>query len=244
MSSLLLAILLSGCDSTCTEASCLTPTEASDAQLESITIGQDVCTDYSCAGAEVAGTLTVTGADQEWTLDIAGSAITAHSSAHSDLATLDQKEVTGTFATDFQGHAAMAILDDSGLAYLAEPTDASLLAPDLLGAGFIRAGDPTADSFVDDDDYEITFTDAIVATDDGEVRALPGEVHTIVLGGIHYRFVLISAYLVETIPNGEYMDCGGRSPMLSFELLRVETDLSAVTFKRPEGMPWAKASCG
>ncbi|MSP55871.1 MAG: hypothetical protein EXR69_09755 [Myxococcales bacterium] len=84
-----------------------------------------------------------------------------------------------------------------------------------------------------------------VATDDGVGSVQPGEVVTIHVDGVSYRFGAIAAYTVATIPDGEYADCGGELPMLSYALLRIPADATFPTLTRPDGAPMALYSgCG
>lgn len=241
---MILALLLACDPSACDENSvCLLPNDPAADTLESIDILLDDGFDPEQSGEVATGVLAVTGEAPDWTLAVGEVTAGIHSSARSELAGLDGREVTLSIGADWS-HAAVALHDSDGLVYLAEPTDGSLLTGTFLGDGFIRPGDRTADPFVDADDYEITFTTALVQTDEGERRVSPGEVHTLTLGGALYRFVLVGAYTADEIPGGEYMDCGGRQDMLSFELLRIALPADGGILTRPEGMDYARAGCG
>ena len=72
-----------------------------------------------------------------------------------------------------------------------------------------------------------------------------GEVVTIHLDGQAYRFGAIAAYTTDTIEGGEYMDCGGEAPMLSYELSRIAEDRTFDAVKRAASAEMAKFSgCG
>lgn len=223
---------------------CRGPWDPTYALLDSARIRQEICSGESCAGVEPTGLLAVSGADREWRLHLPGADVWVYSATQADLSSLDQREVNARLAQDSQGYTAMAVLDEEGLAWLVEPTDGALLTPELLGEDFIQFGQQVASSFVDADDYEITLYDAVIQTDDGPVTVTSGVVYAVTIGGLRYRFVLISAYQVATIPDGAYPLCGERQDMLSFELIRVDEEPAQRTISRKSAADWARAGCG
>lgn len=213
-------------------------------QLESLSVQQDACYDDTCGGVIASGAMAVSGSAQDYTLTVDAVSFSLHTPGRIDASTWAGREVDVRFGGDFQGHTAVALSDASGPFYIAEPTYGGLVTPSIFNRDLVAYGEPVADSFVDTDDYEITFRSAVVTADDGAHTVMPGEVSFLTIDGVTWRFVLISAYTADTIEGGEYTDCGGRQDILAFEMERVDAAGTPDTLVRPDGMDYAKASCG
>jgi len=211
------------------------------AQLELATVSSDACVDPgTCLGdAVAAGALAVAGDARDPVLTVGGVAFAIHSPTSAPLAALAGREVTASVRYDYFMPASLTLADAEGLVYVVETG-----AGDAFAAFDVAWGDEK-DETVTEDDWVLTYRDLVVQTDDGPVALVPGDVAGIVVDGVSWRFSVIASYEVGTLPDGEYPDCGGRSPMLSYEAVRVDEEVEPARLLRPEGLEMAGWSgCG
>lgn len=208
--------------------------------LEAAAVATEACADGMCGDEPLAtGALAVSGAASDPTLTIDGVDIALHSPTAAPLAELAGRVVTATVRADWMLPASLELVDDAGLLHVVETG-----AGDAFGHFELSAGEALGEVMTDDD-YLLTFHSVILETDDGPVELVAGDVVGVTVGGVSWRFALVTAYSVDTVPGGEYADCGGRLPMLSYEATRVDAPVSPVRLLRPEGLELAAHSgCG
>lgn len=212
---------------------------AADLQLEAASVQTDACPEFeSCDGSDLAtGVLAVErsagDSSVDLTLAIDDVSIAVHSPTGADLSDFVGAEVTAAVRGEWMIPTSLSVRDDAGLVYLVESG-----AGDAFAAVGVAYGEELG-QIVDDADYQLTFRALDVSTDDGVVSVKPGQVVTIHLDGATYRFGAIAAYEVDTIPGGMYSDCGGESPMLSYELVRIAEAQTFPELKRPAGLDMA-----
>lgn len=218
---------------------------AADLQLESATVQTEACPELeSCDGSDLAsGALAVTRSSGDSSVDLTLTVddvdFAVHSPTGADLSAYEGSDVTVAVRGEWMIPTSLSVRDADGLVYVVESG-----AGDAFDAIDVAYGEELG-QVVDDADYQLTFRAIDVTTDDGVVSVKPGQVVTIHLDGATWRFGAIAAYEVDTIPDGVYSDCGGESPMLSYELVRIAQDQSFPEIKRPAGLDMALYSgCG
>ncbi len=218
---------------------------AADLQLENATVTTDACVDWgTCSGDAIAdGALAVTSTGGESAVDLGitvGEVVLAvHSPTGADLSAYAGHTVTAAVNYDWMLPASLELRDESGLLYVVESG-----AGNAFSDVDVQYGEALG-SLVDEADYKLTFHALDITTDSGVVSVKPGEMKTVTIDGAMYRFGAIAAYDVATIPGGMYSDCGGESPMLSYELVRIEADRTWAGIQRPAELDMAAASgCG
>lgn len=218
---------------------------AAELQLEAATISSEACPDpESCDGIDVAtGTLAATRSDGassvDLTLTIDETDFAIHSPTGIDLSDFVGTEITASIRGEWMMPTSLELHDAQGLVYVVESG-----AGNVFSAIDVQYGE-TLGQIVDEDDYQRIFHALEVSTDDGVVSVKPGEVVTIHINNVSYRFGAIAAYEIDTIPNGEYTDCGGESPILSYELVRITEEKTWPALVRPAGLEMALYSgCG
>lgn len=214
---------------------------AADLQLENASVTSDACAEWSeCTGNELtSGVLAVSASGQDLAITVGELEFGVHSPTGADLIPYVGTTVSVAVNYDWMLPASMLLSDESGLLYVVESG---------AGNGFaaidVQYGEELG-SLVDEADYKLTFRTLEVSTDDGVVSVKPGEVKAVTIDGAVYRFGAIAAYETSTIPGGEYMDCGGESSMLSYELVRVEAASTWEPIQRPASVGMAGVSgCG
>jgi hypothetical protein len=228
-----LLVLLTACTEPAGEA-------AQDSQLEAARVSSPACEEGECLGDEVAsGTLAVATEGKAVSMTVGDVSFTVHSPTSVDLSPYAGGEVSAFMAFDWMAPASLQLTDGEGLLYVVEAGDGS-----AFEAVDVSPGDELG-SLVDDADYERTFHRMDVVTDDGTVSVAPGEVVGVTLDGGSYRFGAIAAYEVDTIEGGDYSDCGGELPMMSYEMVRVPAPVAAATLHRDPSDEAARYSgCG
>lgn len=218
---------------------------AADLQLEAATVDPGDCVgEDGCDGSDLAtGALAVTRTSGDASVELeitVGDVVTAvHSPTGVDLAAYVGTEVTVAARGGWMEAMSLELRDEAGPVYVVEAGDG-----DAFSVIEVKYGEVLGD-IVDDADYKLTFRALEVTTDDGAVSVKPGEVVTVHIDGLSYRFGAIAAYETDTIPGGEYADCGGESPMLSYELVRIEEDATFPVLVRPASLNMAAVSgCG
>lgn len=203
---------------------------------------------YSEVQDSYQGDLSVTGADQDWSLTITPAegepfSWTVHSPGAVDLSALSGEGRTlDLLSEEVFEERSFVISDEHGPAYVA---DIGANADDVAEVLGITA--PTyggAMGTEEDDNFVTTYTSLVFATDDGEVELLPGDVTTVTLGGISWRITAIAAYTREIKEGAILPGCGFLVDMLSYEMLRVETVEADESRVRPDGLSAAKVGCG
>lgn len=229
----------------CAPVASPTGTDAAALQLEAGSASSEACPDVNaCDGVDIAaGPLAVTrtagDSSVDLTLTVADLAFDVHSPTGADLSAFDGADVTASIQGEWMVPVSLELRDDAGPVYVLEAGSG-----DVFSEVDVRYGAELG-SIVDDADYELTFHSIDITTDDGVVSVNPGDVVTIHVNGATYRFGAIAAYTVGTVEGGEYTDCGGELPMLSYELVRIAADTTFPALKRPEGLPMALYSgCG
>lgn len=216
---------------------------AADLQLENATVSSEACADWCTGDVLASGALAVTssGGESAVDLDITVDDIqfAVHSPTGADLSAFVGSTVSVAMNYDWMLPASLELTDESGVLYVLESG-----AGDAFSEIDVQYGEELG-SLVDDADYKLTFHALDVTTDSGVVSVKPGEVVTVTIDGAMYRFGAIAAYETSTIPGGEYSDCGGESPMLSYELVRIETERTWTPIQRPASLGMAAFSgCG
>lgn len=218
---------------------------AADLQLENAAVSSEACADWSiCTGDVLAsGALAVTSSGGESSVDlditVDETQFAVHSPTGADLSAFVGNTVSAAVNYDWMLPASIELTDESGVLYVLESG-----AGNAFSEIDVQYGEELG-SLVDDADYKLTFHALDVTTDSGVVSVKPGEVVTVTIDGAMYRFGAIAAYETSTIPGGEYSDCGGESPMLSYEMVRVEADRTWTAIQRPASLEMAAFSgCG
>jgi hypothetical protein len=192
------------------------------------------------------GALAIAAAQDAGDYAISGAGVpglTVHSPALTDLAAFDGTQATLTVATDdLYGATALALFDDDGLAWLAEPLDGGLIGAQLLGEDFVRYGSDVGE--IVEGDYTLAVKTMIFAGDESDVEMFPGESASIPVGGALYRATVIAAYTAELLPGAEPTDCGGLADLLSYELVRIDAPEVRAPLQRPADTSPAEAGCG
>lgn len=229
----------------CTPSPIVVAIEAAALQLEAGSVSSEACPDpMSCDATDIAsGALAVTRTDgdaaADLTITVDQTVFDVHSPTGADLSAFVGSDVTASLQGGWMVPLSLELRDADGPVYVLEAG-----AGDVFAELDVQYGESLGE-IVDEADYRLTFHRMDVSTDDGVVSVTPGEVVTIHVDGLTYRFGAIAAYTVGTIPNGEYADCGGEAPMLSYELVRIPADATFPTLRRPEGAPMALYSgCG
>ena len=195
-----------------------------------------------------AGTLAVSGADQDWSLSITpavGEAFswTVHSPAEVDLSTLAGEDRTLTLLSEVVFEERSFVLSDaSGPAYIADIGENASDVASLLDTDPARFGEVLASD--EDENFTSDYTTLIFPSDDGEVELMPGDVTTLSINGVSWRVTAIAAYDREMKEGGSFPGCPFIVDMLSYEMIRVETVEADEARVRPEGMSGAKVGCG
>lgn len=242
-----------------TLAACERPDGSLQDQLEALTVEATDATGAPLAFDDAAlgfsGTLSVAGPPGDPRLRLARADgdldIALHLPGASDLAWLDGAAVTVALPPDVEYERwtadPLVISDDAGPAFVAQLVGHAPDAADpLFGAGFIRYG---AEHGYDEQGTRGFYTrSAVLATDDGPLEVLPGEVHGVRIDGIDWRFVLIAAYEVDG-SSGEWdaaAKCIGPPDAMSFEMVRVAPPQGDETLiVRPDGeAPAVGPGCG
>ena len=215
-------------------------------QLEAAAVTPDgSAVEDTWAAVDVTGTLSVSGADQDWTLavpDQAGSVVVKlHSPGHSDLTEMDGTQTRVEVSeSGLHGERGMLLSDEEGPVYFLDHGGWSWRAEELFGAGFVTWGDVMAEDR--DDQYNWDYTTAVFQTDNGPVALLPGDVDSLRIDGDLWRVVVIAAYRVDPHPRAA-LPCGGISDMLSYEMVRVDTAPEPIFLSRPAGLQLAYMGC-
>lgn len=216
--------------------------EAQSLQLESATVDTTVCSDdVPCDGTVAAtGALAVTtGEGGALTVGVGELSVAVHTPTGVDLSEHAGATVSAAVVTDWMVAPSLQLSDDTGVVYVVEAGSGTAFEAIEVAYGEVLG------EVVDEADYLLTFHALDVTTDDGVIPVKPGEIVTIHLDGQAYRFGAIAAYTTETIEGGEYMDCGGEAPMLSYELSRIAEDRTFDVVKRAASVEMAKFSgCG
>jgi hypothetical protein len=212
-------------------AACERPDGSLDDQLEALTLdatGPDG--EPLWEATTLTGAVAVAGAAGDPTLTIttdAGDTILAlHLPGASDLSGLDGQDLTvvvpGGEGWSYFGQDALSLSDAAGPVFAAQLVGHAPDASDaLFGDGFARYGDKVG--YDEKGSRAFHMRTAVFQTDDGPVEALPGEVHTIAVGGATYRLVVIASYETDEMSDAwDASKCLGPPSALSFELLRVE----------------------
>lgn len=190
------------------------------------------------------GTLTITGAERDFSVNVAEAAgaakIGVHTPGMSDLSTLTGRAATVKLANaGLHEERSIIITDEAGPLYVAD-VGHGVDSEAMFGKGFVTWGDPVATN--SDDLYDWEYTPAVFKTDKGEVSVLPGDTATIEVGGSSYRVAVIAAYRVTPHPDAA-LPCGGISDLLSYELLRVDAKPEPVKITRPTNAKLAHLGC-
>jgi hypothetical protein len=202
-------------------------------QLEALSVEPN---SGSGAVAKTSGTLTVTGADRDYVLTLAGSGtplgIKVHTPGASPLAKLAADSMTIETTEGGFGGPSLFVADGAGPMYVGVFGDGSGLADAeaRLGKGFVRRGDEVASET--DGTFVWSYRKAIFKTDSGDVSVDPGDVKTIVLNGTTWRAVVIASYETGTNPDATELPGCGPESMLGFELFRLATPPAVVEAPR------------
>ena len=200
------------------------PGEAPD-QLESIQVmpsGEDLGGDDLGSGS-----LAISGEGRDLELRLEGDGgsfeIGLHSPALSDLSAFAGLELSAIAPESWSGdeRSGLVLEDADGPVYIADGGQLGRLLTDRFGEGFATYGEVLGEET--EGDWILSYTTGVFQTDDGLVELLPGEPVTIRVDGDSWRLVLIAAYETDLRPGAEEMDCGGRPPVLSFEMVLLDT---------------------
>ena len=218
-----------------------TPPEQLEASMATPALTQEEFTDVSVSGA-----LQVSGEGQDLTLTVGegegAMSMDVHSAGRSDLGGLSGLNVTADLLTwGFESGRSLLLSDEDGLVYALDAGWSLDAVNEALGAERLRWGDEVATD--KDGTWSWSYTSLIVATDDGELSLLPGDVANITLDGVPWRLVVVAAYAREARPNAAMPGCPVLDDVLSYELLRLETAGADDVLIRPEGLDPASAGC-
>jgi len=203
-------------------------TDQAPEQLEALSVevvSTSVAADH-VDGFAVTGLLSVSGEGRDFHLRVVGdneASLDLHLPGESELTLLDGRTVTLelTGAVYGVGDRGVAIYDGSGLVFLAQNSWDDSLGAGWFGESFATWGEPLFSERRDGATW--TYTTAIFQDDSGEVELLPGEVVGLRARGQEWRAVVNAAWLVEDVGLFDTA-CAGPGDLLSFELLRAETE--------------------
>ena len=198
-------------------------------QLEAL----DVAAGSSHSASSLGGTLTVEGAERDYTLSVeaAGTktSIAVHTPGASPLAKLagDAMEIETTDGGF--GGPSLFVADSAGPRYMAVFGDGQAIsaAEERLHNGFVRSGDEVASET--DGTFVWSYRKAVFKTDDGDVALDPGQVKTLRFDGVSWRAVVIASYEVGTNPDATELPGCSPESLLGFELFRVSEPPAAET---------------
>lgn len=228
MRALLFALLL---------PACLPQMQDNSLESHSLTDGFDE------VNLDEAGALQVTAGAEEgdWTLQVGEQSLALHSPSRVDLSALDGDEVTLYAQETWGGGPNVVISDEAGVVYLVTGV-VGFDGTDAFGEARWRFGEPIGHGEIInkyDEHNRVTYMEAVIADDSGDVVALPGEPLAVHFDGVQYRLTVIAAYQPYTDPR---MACGP-SDMLSIELVRVD-DVDDTPLSRQGHFLAARAGCG
>lgn len=194
------------------------------------------------------GTLAVEGQDADYTLSLtdATGATTLSFEAHSpgafDLSALagEGREVNLLGGEVFH-HQSVVVEDESGPLWVADLGDRAGAVSVLIGGSPVRAGEVLASA--EDDTWTWSYTSLIVPTDEGDVELLPGDVETVSINGVLWRFVAVAAYTREPQEGASLPGCPVMFDMLAYEMVRVEAREVSGLLERPAGLREAALGC-
>ncbi|MCK6506931.1 hypothetical protein L6R53_26765 [Myxococcota bacterium] len=218
-----------------------------DDQLESPSVSHDV-PQAEPADLSLAGALSVSGGDGDWTLQIADPSLdpvptlTVHSPGRADLSTLSGAQVQALLPGDwFAEHYSLLLTDAQGPLYVLDMGLHAEQANAAFGEGFVSHGEVVGAE--EDETWSTWYTRVVFQTDDGAVQLLPGEVQEIRVGGLRYRAVAIAAWTREPRADAALPGCPVAEELLAYELIRVEQEVEADLVERPQGLAPATAGC-
>lgn len=194
------------------------------------------------------GALAVEGGAQDFALTLSepgGEALSfqVHSPGAFDLAQLagEGRAVHLLGGGLFDRHSVV-VADEAGPLWVADLGDRADAVSVVIGGRPVRAGAEVASER--DQTWDWSYTTLVVQTDEGEIELLPGEVETVTIGGVVWRFVAVAAYQRTPLPDAELTDCPVMEDMVAYEMLRVATVEAPTFVERPEGLGPAELGCG
>lgn len=221
--------------------------ELQDAQLEAAQIDTEVYVQDGSDAWEQAGRLSVTGAEQDWALSLAGEteswSFGVHSPATTVLSRFADTEVTLSLTTSWSGRpTGIAIADEADLAWAVWGADGNDALTARFGDDLVRYGEELEAGRADGMKY--SWRAVSFQTDEGRVELAPGEVDDLRIDGALWRVTVIAAYQEEPLPGTAVPDCGGGGDLISFEIERVAEAAGSDSRSRPKGAEMAARSCG
>lgn len=208
---------------------CSDPDAEQAIRLESFSAADGATDDWEARSYD--GVAAVTGADRDWQIaldlgDGTTESVAVHAPGQSDLAFLNGGELSVELGNVWGSNPRDFAVDDAeGPAFLAQVHETGV-ASEAFGDGFARYGDAIGSGTIAHEygDYGVSYTEVRIATDDGEVSALPGEPIDVSVGGQRWRIVVHAAFEVTEYPDAVPACGGGVSDTLSFEMVRLATE--------------------
>lgn len=139
------------------------------------------------------------------------------------------------------GHQSVVVADGAGPTWVADLGDRAAAVSLLLGGQAVRNGETIYSDL--DGVWQWTYTTLVVPTDEGDVELLPGEIQTVTIGGVYWRFAAVAAYKREPRAGAELSDCERMEDMLAYEMFRVGGLELPEVRERPVGEDPASLGC-
>jgi hypothetical protein len=203
--------------------------EANTLELSSVRTDEELPEDVR---SDWQGDVTVDGSGGNWNLDVRTASRTikldVHSAGHADLSVANGTGMAVSVQPEtLSDELSLSIRDANGdPVYLLEPVEPGPLTQELFGLGLIaRDEDLLTDNL---NGWDLTFTSAVLRTDDGDLTLFPGEPHEVAIDGHTYRAILLESFTADLTEQGN-LTCTGASERLAFELVRVEPGTADTT---------------
>lgn len=242
LASFLVPLALAGCDGSPPQSGTIPE------QLEALAVTFPSSPPQTGGLVEVSGAIKIEGAARAFKLSVDGEkplAFDLHSPGDSPLDLLDGKTAKVALTPEGEGGRSVIVSDDTGALYIASFGDRQSVGEvdKVVGANVIRYGEEVGRE--GDGTFVWVYKKAVIASDDGDVAFLPGEVKVVKLKGVAYRVVFSAAYQVETDPDADALPACSPADMLGVEILRLpaEHTVPALVLTRPLEKEVAFAGC-
>jgi hypothetical protein len=228
-----------GCEET------VIPSEYGDCTLEQATVVPDDPLEGSRRDGSGALSGSLEGTDLEFRVGTSAGlqVVDVHAPGRPDLSAYAGTDVLmSILEVAPPADASLVIKDDSGeVIYLIETVLPSDLTTETFGSNFVDRGNDLGETAA----YRSTMQlfSAMVATDNGQVEAFPGQPIEIVVGGLSYRFMLTASWDRELDRDAVY-NCTIRSTVLAYDVSRVEPGTANLTpLDRDEAFSIEQGTC-
>jgi hypothetical protein len=184
----------------------------------------------------ISARFAVSGSDRDYwlTSDDGAVEIAVHTPTGADLTALDGASLTFEGGGDIASVATWRASDGAPrwLAYRSEG-ELDPAVDEWFGTGFADLGEVQGEERIGSEGVNRRYHEAVFQTDDGPVALIPGQVDTLVVGGVQWRVGVVAAFLDYPLSN---VRCA-YFPTLSYELLRVDAPVEPETVAPMPDLP-------